>query len=194
MSKEKIILIGGGGHCKSVIDVIEQMGKYEIVGIIDVLEKLNQEVLGYKIIGQDSDLPQLAKKYNNFHITLGQLRNPESRIKLFNQLKKLNANLPIIISPLAYVSKHAVIEEGTVIMHNVIVNADAKIGMNCIINTKALIEHDSVIGNHCHISTGAIVNGGVQIGNNVFYGSGAVSKEYINIPDNSFIKANSIVK
>jgi len=194
MKKEPIILIGGGGHCKSVIDVIELQDKYEIVGIIDIPEKLNQEVLGYKIIGQDSNLPELVKKYNNFHITLGQLRNSEPRIKLFNQLKQLNANLPIIISPLAYISKHTVIEEGTVIMHNVIINANAKIGMNCIINTKALIEHDAVIGNHCHISTGAIVNGGVQIGNNVFYGSGAVSKEYVSIPDNSFIKANSIVK
>jgi len=194
MKKEYIILIGGGGHCKSVIDVIEQQAKYEIAGIIDMPEKINQEVLGYKIIWKDSDIPELVKKYKNFHITLGQIKNPEPRIKLFNLLKQLNANLPIIISPLAYVSRHAIINEGTVIMHNVVVNANVIIGTNCIINSKALIEHDAVIGNHCHISTGAIVNGGVKIGNNVFYGSGAVSKEYISIPDNSFIKANSIVK
>ena len=194
MKKEPIILIGGGGHCKSVIDVIEQQGKYEITGIIDVYEKLNHEVLSYRIIGQDKDLPELVKKYNNFHITIGQLRNPEPRIKLYNELKKLNANLPVIVSPLAYVSRHSVIEKGTVVMHFAVVNAGAKIGANCIINTRALIEHDAIIGNHCHISTGAIVNGGVQVGKNTFYGSDAVSKEYIKIPDNSFIKANSIVK
>jgi len=194
MKKESIILIGGGGHCKSVIDVIEMQGKYEIVGIIDVPEKLNQDVLNYKIIGQDKDLPEFVKRYNNFHITVGQLRNPEPRMKLFKELRKLNAILPVIISPLAHVSQYASIGEGTVIMHQALVNADAKIGSNTIINSKALIEHDVIIGDNCHISTGAIVNGGVRIGNNVFYGSGAVSKEYISIPDNSFIKANSIVK
>ncbi len=194
MRKEPIILIGGGGHCKSVIDVIKLQGIFEIAGIIDIPEKLNQDVLGYKIIGQDCDLPELVKKYKNFHITLGQLRNPEPRIKLFNELKNLKATLPVIISSLAHVSEFAIIGKGTIIMHHALVNADAKIGSNTIINSKALIEHDAVIGDHCHISTGAIVNGGVQIGNNVFYGSGAVSKEYISIPDNSFIKANSILK
>jgi len=194
MKKEPIILIGGGGHCKSVIDVIEQQAVYEIAGIVDIPEKLGEKVFNYEIIGQDSDLPMLVKKYNNFHITVGQIKTPESRIRLFNELIKLGANLPVIISPLAYVSKHANIESGTTIMHFAVVNAGAKVGMNCIINTKALIEHDVVIGNHCHISTGAIVNGGVQIGDNVFYGSGAVCKEYITIPENSFIKANSIVK
>lgn len=194
MKKEQIILIGGGGHCKSVIDVIEQEGKYEIAGIIDVYEKLNQKVFDYSIIAEDKDLPEIVNKYRNFHITIGQLKNPEPRIKLYNELKKLNANLPVIISPFAYISKYAKIGCGTVVMHFAIINAEARIGQNCIINTRALIEHDAVIGDHCHISTGAIVNGGVQIGNNVFYGSGAVSKEYISIPDNSFIKANSILK
>jgi len=177
MKKEPIILIGGGGHCKSVIDVIEQQAVYEIAGIVDIPEKLGERVFKYKIIGQDSDLPMLVAKYKNFHITVGQIKTPESRIRLFNALKKLGANMPIIISPLAYVSTHANIEPGTTIMHFAVVNAGAKVGMNCIINTKALIEHDAVIGNHCHISTGAIVNGGVQIGDNVFYGSGAVCKD-----------------
>ena len=194
MKKESIILIGGGGHCKSVIDVIEMQGKFEIAGIIDIAEKFNHDVLGYKIIGQDKDLPELVKTYTNFHITIGQLRNPQSRIEIFNNLKKHNAIMPVIVSPLAYVSKHAKIEEGTIVMHFAIVNSCAKIGINSIINTRALIEHDAVIGNHCHISTGSIINGGVKVGDNSFFGSGAVSKEYITISQNSFIKANSIVK
>ena len=193
MKKEPIILIGGGGHCKSVIDVIEQQAVFEIAGIVDFPEKLGEKVFNYVIIGQDSDLPALVKKYNNFHITLGQIRTPESRIRLFEELTKLGANLPVIISPLAYVSSHSEVEMGTVIMHFAVVNAGAKVGMNCIINSKALIEHDAVIGNYCHISTGAIVNGGVQIGDKVFYGSGAVCKQFIKIPENSFMKANSIV-
>ena len=78
-------------------------------------------------------------------------------------------------------------------MHQALVNAGARIGSNCIINTKALVEHDAVVEDHCHIATGAIVNGGVSIGAGSFYGSAAVSKHYISVPPKSFIKANSIV-
>ncbi len=157
--KEKIILIGGGGHCKSCIDVIEQEGKFDIAGIVDVPEKVHEKTLGYEIIATDDDLPDLAKEYRFFLITLGQIKDPEKRIKIFTILKNMKVYLPTIVSPMAYVSLHAGIEEGTIVMHNVLINAGASIGRNCIINSKALIEHDACIQNHCHISTGAIVNG-----------------------------------
>ena len=185
--KEKIILIGGGGHCKSCVDVIEQEGKYRIAGIVDLPEKLHQKVLGYEIIAADDDLPQLVNKYENSLITLGQIKSPEKRIRIFQTLKELGAKLPVIISPLAYVSKHAEIGDGTIIMHYALINAGAKIGSNCIINTKALIEHDAVIGDHCHIATGAIINGGVRVGSGTFFGSNAVCKEYIEIRENTVI-------
>ena len=159
--KPRIILVGGGGHCKACIDVIEQEGKYSIAGIVDVMEKLHQKILGYEIIATDDDLPGFVKEYENFLITLGQIKSPERRIRIFENLKESGIKLPVIISPLAYVSKHAKIEEGTIVMHYALVNAGAKVGKNCIINTKALIEHDAWIGDHCHIATGAVINGGV---------------------------------
>jgi sugar O-acyltransferase (sialic acid O-acetyltransferase NeuD family) len=192
--KEEIILIGGGGHCKACIDVIEQEGVYSIAGIVDLPEKKGEKILGYEIFANDDDIPELAKTHNNFFITIGHLETPQRRIELFTLLKKLNKTLPVIASPNAYISKHSEIGEGTIVMHQTLINAGAKIGKNCIINNKALIEHDAMISNHCHISTGAIVNGGVEIGSETFYGSGAVSKQYIKISSKSFIKANSIVK
>lgn len=194
MIKEQIILIGGGGHCKSCIDVVEMQGKFDIAGIIDISANLGKKVLGYTILGTDNDIPQLAKNYHNFFITLGQIKDYSKRKIIYEQLLGLKVNIPSIISPLAYVSKHATIGGGTIVMHSAIVNAGASIGENCIINTRSLIEHDANIGKHCHISTGSIVNGGVKIGECSFYGSGAVSKEYIELPAGSFIKANSIVK
>ncbi|MFW6046583.1 MAG: NeuD/PglB/VioB family sugar acetyltransferase [Candidatus Woesearchaeota archaeon] len=194
MKKQDIILIGGGGHCKSCIDVIEQEGIYDIVGIVDLPEKKGEKILGYDIFANDDDISELANKYENFFITLGHLDSPHRRIELFTLLKELNKALPVIVSPNAYISKHAKIDEGTIAMHHTVINAGSKIGKNCIINNKALIEHDAIIGDHCHISTGALVNGGVHVGNNTFFGSGAVSRQYIHIQDNSFIKANSIIK
>ncbi|MBL4594181.1 MAG: acetyltransferase [Flavobacteriales bacterium] len=149
MNKPTIILIGGGGHCKSCIDVIEHEDKFSIAGIIDVKEKIGQTVLGYPIIGSDEDLNEIAKKSDNFLITIGQLKSTTLRMKLFEKIKKLGKNLPIIISPSAYVSKHTRIGEGTIIMNGAILNASSTVGKNCIINTNALIEHDTTIENHC---------------------------------------------
>jgi sugar O-acyltransferase (sialic acid O-acetyltransferase NeuD family) len=190
--KEKIILIGGGGHCKACIDVIEQEGRFAIAGIVDLPERNQHHVLDYPVIGSDSDSGGLIKTFSNVLITLGQIKSPDRRMELFNGLMRMGARFPVIQSPLAYVSSHASIAEGSIIMHYAVINAGARVGMNCIINTKALVEHDAVIENHCHISTGAIVNGGVTIGSGSFFGSGAVSKEYTAIPANSFIKAHSL--
>ena len=175
----KIILVGGGGHCKSVIDVIEQEAQFEIAGIIDKPEFLGSKILGYTVIGNDFDLKSLAKKYNNALITVGQLKSALLRIELYDLVIKAGFSLPSIISPSAYISKHSKIGNGTVVMGNVIVNANTSIGDNCIINSKALIEHDCLISDHCHISTNAIINGGVKIGHSCFIGSNATTKDNI---------------
>jgi len=151
--KKEIILIGGGGHCKACIDVIERGGDYRVAGIVDVPGKRNQKLLGYEIIASDSDLPEISKSYDNFLITVGHIESPQKRIELYDVLKKLGVNLPVIQSPLAYVSKSARVGNGSIIMHQALVNAAAIIGQNCIVNTKALIEHDVVIEDHCHVAT-----------------------------------------
>ena len=190
----KIILIGGGGHCKSVIDVIEQEARFEIAGIIDKPELLGSKILGYTVIGNDFDLDSLAKKYKNAIITVGKLKSVLVRIKLYDLAIKAGFTLPSIVSPSAYVSKHSKIGSGNIIMGNVIVNANTSIGDNCIINSKALIEHDCLISSHCHISTNAIINGGVKIGSKCFIGSNVTTKNNIIIKENSFIKAGSLLR
>ena len=189
-----IVLIGGGGHCVSVIDIIEQEGQFRIAGIVDMPEFLGSNILGYPVIGNDSDLESLAKKYQNALITIGQIKSSSLRIKLYDLAIKAQFLLPYIVSPNAYVSKHSKIGSGTVVMHNAIVNANASIGNNCIINSKALIEHDCFISDHCHISTNTIINGGVKIGSRCFIGSNVTTKNNITISENSFIKAGSLVK
>ena len=179
--KEKIVLIGGGGHCHSVIDVIELENKYEIIGIIDTKENIGKKVLDYEIIACDDDLETIFKTCKNAIITIGQIKTSDLRIKLFDKLKDIGFNFPVIISPIAHVSKHSSISEGTVIMHHALVNANVKIGKNCIINSKTLIEHDVIIGNNCHISTASVLNGGVVVEENSFLGSNSMVKENIQI-------------
>ena len=190
---KKILLIGGGGHCKSVIDVIEQEGQFQIVGIIDKAELFGTNVLGYPVIGNDLDLESLAKKHAYALITIGQIKSPDQRIKLFDLAKRAGFTMPSILSPRAYISKHAFIGDGTVVMHDALINAKAIVGENCIINSKALVEHDSIISAHCHISTCVTINGGVTVGTGCFIGSGSTTKESTVIKKNSFIKAGSLV-
>lgn len=193
MKKEKIILIGGGGHCCSVIDVIEQENKYEIIGIVDKKGLVGNSVLGYKIIASDNELETLFQTCKNAVITVGQIKSNAIRVKLYKKLKNIGFKLPIIVSPLAYVSKHSFIDEGTIIMHHALINANASIGKNCIINTKALIEHDAIIEDNCHISTASVINGGVTVKENTFFGSNAMSKEYIEIEANSIIGGGRVI-
>jgi sugar O-acyltransferase (sialic acid O-acetyltransferase NeuD family) len=189
---KKIILIGGGGHCKSCMDVIENEKKYKIVGIVDKKNK-NFSLLNYSVF-PESYLDKKLVKNNHAFITVGQIKNYKIRVELFNKLRNLGFKIPFIVSPLAYISKHAIIGQGTIVMHGAIINAGAVIGNNCIINTNSLIEHDVKIGDHTHISTEATINGGVLIGDKVFIGSRSVIKNNITIGDCSIVGAHQYVK
>jgi len=185
---KKIILIGAGGHCASCIDVIEMQRKFKIVGLID--NKKKNFLLNYKIIGNDKELKKFSRKIQYALITTGCIKNSKIRENLFKKISNYGFKFPVIISPLSYVSKHASIGEGTIVMHGSVINAGAKIGKNCIINSKSLIEHDVVIEDYCHISTRSTVNGGVIIKKNSFVGSCSVIKQNLKIGKNCFINAN----
>ena len=144
--KTPVVLLGGGGHCKSCIDIIEQTGQFEIIGILDPQLKIGERVLQYQVLGTDDDIPGLLKSVRHFFITMGQIKSSERRVALYKMIKSFKGELPVIISPSAYVSRHSHVGEGTIIMHHAVVNAGSTIGTNCIINTKALIEHDASIG------------------------------------------------
>jgi sugar O-acyltransferase (sialic acid O-acetyltransferase NeuD family) len=193
LNKPNLILLGGGGHCLSVIDVIERENKYFIKGILDSSIKDNN-ILGYPILGGDDKIPSLIDKNVFFLITVGQIKNFEIRKKISISLEKSNAKLGKVISPLAYVSPHAKINEGTVIMHQALVNAGAEIGKHCIINTKANIEHGVKIEDFCHVSTGAIVNGDSIVKRGTFVGSNATISNSITIEENSIISASKFVR
>ena len=191
--KDGLYLVGGGGHCKACIDVIEEEGIYSILGVVDLPAKLDEQVLGYRFVGTDNDLERLVKSDVGFLVTIGQVGSAAARVKAFNFLKKLGALIPQVLSPCAHVSSHALIAEGTIVMHGVTVNASAKVGSNCILNSHCLIEHDAQIADHCHISTGAIVNGACKVGSRSFVGSNSVLAHGVEIAADVVVGAGSVV-
>ena len=191
MENKNLILVGGGGHCKSVIDVAESAG-YTIKGILDLPEKLGEKILGYPIIGTDEDISEFVHEVL-FLVTIGQIKDASLRINLHHKVVNAGGKLATVIAATAHVSNYAKIGEGTVVMHQAIVNADAAIGKSCIINTFANIEHDVVIGDYCHISTGAIINGNCKIGGGTFIGSQSVMVNGLEITEECIIGAGSTV-
>ena len=192
MERKNLILIGGGGHCKSVIDVAESAG-YNILGILDTPENVGKDVLAYKVIGVDDDIPQYVDKAE-FMITVGFIKNPAVRIKLYNKVKEARGKLATIVASTAHVSKYATLGEGTIVMHHAFVNAGAQIGDNVILNTFTNVEHDAIIGNQSHISTGTMVNGDCRVGERTFIGSQSVLANGIEIGSDIVFGAGSVVR
>lgn len=188
-----LLLLGGGGHCHAAVDVIEAEALYRIAGVVQPPPDGSEPILGYPVVGADDDLPALLVETPRALITVGQIKSPAIRIRLFELLKSHRAEIPVIKSPSAYCSPHAELGEGCILMHGALINANARVGENCIVNSQALIEHDAEIGAHCHISTGSRVNGGVYIGMGSFVGSGAIIREGVRIGPRAVIGAGQVV-
>ena len=193
MSKRDLILIGGGGHCKACIDVIVSGKSFNVVGIVDHRDKKNQKILGHQILWEDSEIPSQVNEEREFFITLGSIKDPTRRVKLFEYLLELKSKVATIVSPSAHLSEFSAIGEGTVLMHRVMVGPDVNVGKNCIINSAAILEHDVKIGDHTHVSTGSVVNGRCIVGDRVFIGSNSVVSHNIEIVSDVVIGAGSVV-
>ncbi len=187
MSKSPILLVGAGGHARSCIDVIEQHGRFEVAGLVGTTDQLGTSVLGYPILGADSDLPWLLQTYAYALVTVGQIKTPEPRIQLFELVKSYWCASPVIVSPRGHISRHATVAAGTIVMHGAIVNAGAKVGKNCILNSQSLVEHDAIVGDHCHIATGVALNSSVCVGAGTFVGSHVSVRQGVHIGERCVI-------
>lgn len=193
MNKTNLLLIGGGGHCHSVIESIERSNLFTIAAISDIPAKKGSSILDYRIELSDEDILQFKIADLKYLITIGQIKSPEPRIRMYEFLKANNLPMAVICDPSAIISKRSELGEGTVVLRNCFINTGVKIGVNCIINTSAMVEHDSQIGNHTHVSTGAIINGDCIIGEECFVGSGAIISNGVSVCSNTLVGAGSVV-
>lgn len=186
--------MGAGGHSLACIGVLEEHGKYRIVGLVGKPGEVGKSLMGYKVIGTDEDLPDLLKKCRDVLVAIGQIKTPVPRQTAYQRADSLGARFPVILSPFSHVSSRASLGEGTIVMPGGIVQAGVAVGKNCILNSQCLLEHGVRVGDHCHISTGAILNGDVKIGSGSFVGSGAVMQEGAVIRSNSLVPMGTIIR
>lgn len=189
---EKIVVIGGGGHAKVLINVIQKLRNFQIVGYVDHRDFGN--LSGVQYLGNDDFLYDLVnKKITSAALGVGQVHLTDKRNEIINRIKELGFKFPFILSPDAVINKNVIIEDGVHVFDGVVINCDSIIRDFSIINTNSTIEHDCIIGKFCHIASGATLSGGVEIGDNSMIGSNAVVVQYKKITKNTLIGSGGVV-
>ena len=171
MLGKSLLILGAGGHGKVVLDVAESMECYEVIHFLDDGKAVGEQVLGCEVVGKISECHLHSRNYTDAIVALG---NNEVRLELTEKLKELGYHIPILIHPSSVVSQYTNIKEGTVIMPQAVINADASIGKACIINTGAVIEHDCEVGDGAHIAYRAVLGGGAKVGDKVLVDIGEI--------------------
>ncbi|MCX5783175.1 MAG: acetyltransferase [Elusimicrobia bacterium] len=189
---EKIILLGGGGHCKSVIDAVGN--SFEIAGILDGKKTKGEKVLGIAVLGGDEMMAEcFSGGIKLCFISVGSVGDTKIREALAQMAVKAGFKFPDIVHPSAVVSKYATLGDGNFISAGAIINAGATVGNHCIINTGASIDHDCEIGDFVHIAPGVSLSGGVKIGARAHLGTGASVIQNIKIGAGAIVGAGSLV-
>jgi len=193
--KERLIIIGGGGHAKVIIDAVLAGGKYEMYGIIDQKIEHWTEILGVRVIGPESTLTEIFKKgIKNAFIGVGSIGDCSARKTIYKKLKSVGFELPVIVHPKAVVARDVEFGEGTFVAASATINPGTKVGKNVIINTSSSIDHDCNIGDFVHIAPGAVLCGTVTVGEETHVGMGANIIQGVTIEKKCFITAGCLVK
>ncbi|WP_067843869.1 NeuD/PglB/VioB family sugar acetyltransferase [Amphibacillus sediminis] len=192
--KRRLLLIGGGGHCKSILDSLYNIGDYQEIGIIDKPDNIGNKVLDTTIIGSDDDLEDLYNSgFTEAFVSVGTIDDFHFKLKIIKKLEKISFSFPNIIDPSATVSEYCKLTKGVFIGKSAIVNANATIGNFAIINSRAICEHDVSVGDCSHIAPGAIILGNVGIGKKTHIGAGSVIKQGLTIGSETLIGMGSNV-
>lgn len=189
---EDIVLVGFGGHGKSVADAIELQNKYRIVGFTDIFPQ--ETYRGYPYLGKDDVLCDLFQQgVTNAFVGVGYMGNNIIRDILYNNIVRIGYKVPNIVDPSAVVSSSVLLGNGVFLGKNVVINANAQISDMCIINTGAIVEHECNVGAFSHIAVGAVLCGNVTVGSHVLIGAGATIIQCCHVGDDAIVGAGSIV-
>ena len=189
-----ILIFGAGGHAKVIIDLVEKEGSHNIFGLIDPSKKKGDNLMGYKILGQESDLPGIIA---NNSIKGGVIAIGDNGLRKKVNDKILRAcpdfNFFSFVHPSASIGKGAEVGMGSVILAGVIINPDSRIGNHCILNTNSSLDHDAEMHDFSSLAPNSTVGGNVKIGEFSSIALGANIIQNIVIGKHALIGAGSAV-
>lgn len=194
MNNRKLVLIGGGGHCKSVLDSVLRMGIYDDIVITDPDIRKGTRIAGYEVVGGDGELEGLFQRgFTEAFVTVGSIRSTDLRRRLFEHAGKLGFDMPNIIDPSAVLAGSLRMGLGIFIGKHAVVNAEAEIGDGAILNSATVVEHECRIGAFTHIAVGALICGQTRIDEDVLIGAGSTVIQGLHIGAYAIVGAGSTV-
>ena len=190
---DEIVVVGGGGHAKVVISILQKLECYRILGYTDIKDR--GDLLGVPFLGPDHKLaaPEVGPKMLNAVLAIGQVRLGDSRYELWKRLHSPFLSFPKIVSPEAIVNEGVLCGEGAVVMDGAVINTGTTIGSGAILNTNSTVEHDVLVGDWVHVAPGATISGGVTVGRCSMIGAGATVIEGIKIAAGCMVGAGATV-
>ncbi|MFN3308687.1 MAG: NeuD/PglB/VioB family sugar acetyltransferase [Anaerolineales bacterium] len=168
-----VLIFGGGGHGKSLIELIRAGGQYSVAGVIDDYKPQGSQVLGVPVLGGSQDLPWLFRRgYRLMVNAVGGIGDISQRVAVFEKGKAAGFSFPKVIHPTAFIEESAQVSEGAQVFPYAYVGSDARLGFGVIVNTAAVVSHDCQLGDYVNLSPGAILAGEVSVGEATLIGMG----------------------
>lgn len=191
---KKLIIVGSSGHAKVLVDIFEKDGGFEILGFIDGFRNKGDSTLGYEVLGNENDIPQLLAENKGCEIFIA-IGDNWTRKLIYDRLVALVPNLEIAsaIHPSAQIGKNVTIGKGSAIMAGAVVNSCSEVGDFVIINTNSSLDHDCRMGDFSSLAPGVTTGGGVVIGDFSAIGIGATISHRITIGAHTVIGAGSLM-
>ncbi|MBO5408675.1 MAG: acetyltransferase [Clostridia bacterium] len=180
-----VIVIGAGGHAKVIADIVRKSGD-NLIGFLDDSKQAGTEFFDAFILGNTDSYQEYIQK--EFIIAIGNNAIREQIAK-----KMQGVTFYTAIHPTAVIAEGVTIGEGTCVMANAVINADARVGKHCIINTASVIEHDNQISDYVHLSPVAALAGTVTVGERTHVGIGAKVKNNTDICADVMVGAGTVV-
>jgi acetyltransferase EpsM len=194
-SPTAIIIYGGGGHGKALIDLIRILDIYPIAGIVDDGIPAGSLIMGVPVLGGSPILEQL--EWQGVHLAanaVGGIGNITSRIIVFDRLSKAGFSCPTLVHPIAFIEPGAFLAEGVQVMPHAYVGSEARVGYGAIVNTGAIVSHDCTLGDYANLSPGAILAGEVTVGRAALIGMGVTVNLRVKIGDRARIGNGATIK
>lgn len=168
------IILGAGGHAKSILQLIRDAG-YSVAGVVDSKLSKGSAFLGiYPVLGTDADLKAIrASGISVAFVGVGGATGNATRAKIFNQLKDAGFIMPPLVSKMANFDPTSHLGEATYVFPGATVGADCVVGRDVIVNQGSIICHDCRVGDHVHLAPGSILAGEVTVGASTTIGMAA---------------------
>jgi len=188
-----VVIIGSGGHAKVLIDCLQMIGR-KILFCTEIENSLHgSKVLDIEVQGLDELILDLDPAQVRLVNGMGSIGPTVRRKDVYDRFREKGFTFASMVHPTATVSRSVCLGEGVQVMAGAVVQAGTQIANNTIINTSASVDHDCSIGAHCHIAPRVALSGGVTIENSTHIGIGASVIQGVNIGENCVIGAGATV-